>query len=325
MNMNVIFELSMVLDHEKFDKLLNKAFQRNDHMIKDINKNHDEYIDGSMYKKGLTISYVNTQYKKKVKITINARSVLNCNDPDPNEFVKKLEKRIGEYFDYRYQIDDFTLFGMILSTDINVHNQENVTAYLKVLKRIRRVKGFSPSDYESLDDVNNFCLEGNSNCIEFLIYDLKEYMRKQYCDDIKINQIRGTLRAEVRLTKPKAIRDYTGDIEIDYQIRLLLENYLDIFMDIFTSIIPYGDFYKKGDAEKLIKNKIKDNKLMKRMIQLIDLIPEKRSLYLAQKAMNYRDIEKIMEAFVKINLSPVTISKRHDVKWLENIYEYLVY
>ncbi len=60
------------------------------------------------------------------------------------------------------------------------------------------------------------------------------------------------------------------------------------------------------------------------MLRLLVLIPEKKSVHLAQKAMNCRNIEKVMEAFAKINLSPVTISKRHDVKHLEGLYVYLL-
>ena len=59
------------------------------------------------------------------------------------------------------------------------------------------------------------------------------------------------------------------------------------------------------------------------MLRLVELIPEKKSLYLAQKAMECRNMEKVMEAFAKINLSSVTISKRQEVKYLKNIYEYL--
>lgn len=55
-------------------------------------------------------------------------------------------------------------------------------------------------------------------------------------------------------------------------------------------------------------------------MRLEELIPEKKSLYLVQKAMKCRNIEKVMDAFAKISLSPVTISKRHDVKYLINIY-----
>lgn len=59
------------------------------------------------------------------------------------------------------------------------------------------------------------------------------------------------------------------------------------------------------------------------MLRLVALIPEKKSLHLAQKAMNCRNIEKLMEEFAKIDISPVTISKRQDVKCLKNIYKYL--
>ena len=59
------------------------------------------------------------------------------------------------------------------------------------------------------------------------------------------------------------------------------------------------------------------------MLRLVELIPEKKSLYLAQKAMECRNMEKVVEAFAKINLSPVTISKRQDAKGMENLYTYL--
>ena len=58
-------------------------------------------------------------------------------------------------------------------------------------------------------------------------------------------------------------------------------------------------------------------------LRLLVLIPEKKSLHLAQKAAGFRDVEKVMEAFVKINLSPVTLSKRHDAKHLDSLYSYV--
>ena len=83
-------------------------------------------------------------------------------------------------------------------------------------------------------------------------------------------------------------------------------------------------FYKKDKAEVIIRREIKDIRLRRRMLRLMELIPEKKSLYLAQKAMNYRNVEKVVEMFARINLSPITISKRQDIKWLKSIYEYLV-
>lgn len=59
------------------------------------------------------------------------------------------------------------------------------------------------------------------------------------------------------------------------------------------------------------------------MLRLVALIPEKKSLFLAQKAMRCREMDKVMDGFVKINLAPVTISKRQEMKYLKNIYTFL--
>jgi hypothetical protein len=59
------------------------------------------------------------------------------------------------------------------------------------------------------------------------------------------------------------------------------------------------------------------------MLRLIELVPEKKSLVLAQKALNYRRVDRVMDMFRAIDLSPVTISKRHEVKMLDSLYRYM--
>ena len=59
------------------------------------------------------------------------------------------------------------------------------------------------------------------------------------------------------------------------------------------------------------------------MLRLLELIPAKKSLYLAVKEMGDRNIYKVAEAFEGINVSPVTISKRHDIKKLDSLYNYM--
>lgn len=328
MCINTIFELSMVLDHEKFHKLLSRVYKRNGHS----EKKDGEYIDRSMAEKGLTITYRDSQYKKKVKLIVNAGLAADSDKIDPDKLIKKLDKRIREYFEYKYRVDDFVLSEVILAADVDVHSQESVSAYLTVLHRIGKVKGFSPVVYERLDDVASFCLDGNSNGISFLLYDLHGMFRKRAKDNnmgkkrlkTVIKASEGILRAEAHLTKPKAIRDCTEANNISGQIVEVLEKCQDIFLEIFVRIVPFGDFYKKDKAMEIIRNEVEDIRLRRKMLRLVELIPEKKSLYLAQKAMNYRNIEKIMKAFAKIGVSPVTISKRQDTKRLKNIYEYLI-
>lgn len=215
--------------------------------------------------------------------------------------------------------------------DINVGTHNDVEAYLQVFRRIGRVKGFSTVRYECFENVDSFCLEGNSNGIGFMAYDLEGIYRQLNEDHIKHKKLKsmirgseGILRAEVRLTKTKTVRIYADKEDISAQIITLSEKRRDIFGETFAKVIPFGDFYKKSKAEEIIRVEIKDDRLKRRMLRLVALIPEKKSLYLAQKAMDCRNIEKVMKAFAKINVSPITLSKRQNVKVLGNVYEKLL-
>lgn len=328
MYFNQILELSMVLDGERFHQVFKHVYSKNGHM----EKKEDEYIDQSLDEKGITVIYRDSPYKKKIKLIVNTGHLLGSGKPDPDRIARKLNKCIGEYFGFKYKLDDFILSGMRLVMDINVGSHENVQAYLKVFQRIGRVKGFSPASYECFGDIDSFCLDGNSNGIGFMIYDLEGLYRKQFKEGNigrkrfkeMIKETEGILRAEVRLAKTKAVRAYTDEEDISRQILNLSKKRQDIFLEIFVRIIPFGDLYKKDKTVEIIRREIKDARLRRRMVRLVELIPEKKSLYLAQKAMECRNMGKVVEAFAKINLSPVTISKRQDVKWLKNIYERLL-
>ena len=275
----------------------------------------DLNIDRSLGSKGITVIYRDSQYKKKIRVIVNTYLLVD-DVSDIDRLIRKLDKRIIEYFNGKYRIDDFVLSGMNFVVDMDVGTRANTLAYLKVLQRIGRVKGFSPTSYEYFDD------------IDFLLYDLERAFMHQIkganADWKKLKPIKGILRAEVRLMKPKAVRAYTDADDVSGQIADLLKDSRNIFLDTFTQIIPFGDFYKKDKAVEIIRKEVADSIMRRRMLRLLVLIPEKKSLRLAQKAMNCRNIEKIMDSFAKINLSPVTISKRHDVKYLECLYAYLL-
>ena len=323
MHFNQVFELSMVMDKDKFHKLFARALDRNSYM----EENEEEYIDQSKAEKGMTVIYRDSQYKKKVRILVDL-GVVPKDDHDMERSIRKLDKRVTEYFGFKYRLDDFAISGIVLSADIAVGTHENVVAYLKVLHRIGRVKGFSPSDYDCFEEGEGFCLDGNSNGIRFRIYDLGSLLKRRLqrvdADRKKlksaIGEARGILRAEVQLTKQRAVRAYTDTADVSGQIAELLMNRQDVFMDTFSHVIPFGDFYKKDKAMEIVRKEVGDAVLRRKMLRLLALVPEKKSLLLAQKAMNCRDIDKVMDMFAKINVSPVTISKRHEIKYLKSLY-----
>lgn len=324
MILNQTFELSMILDSDPFQRI----FTSRTGYLQELD---DEYLDTSLAAKGITIIYRDSRYKKKVRVLINAGVVVN-DTSDTDQLLHKLNKCIAEYFNHKYSLDDFTLSGVTLTVDIDVGSHANVTDYLKVLQRIGKVKGFSPVDYDCFDDKASFCLSGNSNNTDFMLYDLEAAVMGQLRSadagrkkiESAVMQTKGILRAEVRLTKPKAIREYADATDVASQIVELTKASTDAFMDTFARVVPFGDFYKMDAAVEIVRSEVKDSTMRRKMLRLLALIPDKKSLHLAQKALNCRDVEKVMMAFTKINLSPVTISKRHDVKHLDNLYSYFL-
>lgn len=325
MYLNVVVELSMVLDTERFHKLLSRVYKQ----VEELDDN--KFIDQTMSSKGIMVIYQDQQYKKKIKLTINPNTMLNGKELNSDKLIQKLEQCVRDYFGFKYNLNDFNLKRMILLSDIDVGSHEKVSAYINVLKRIGKVKRFSPLSYDCLDNDSGFCLEGNSSGIQFLIYDLKEMItsqcRKSGTGHKKLKSIikktEGILRVEVRLTQQKTVRHYTNEIDTSKQFAALLENSRDIFSAVFMSVVPCGAFYKKDEAIKIIQKEVKKITLRRRMLRIVALVPEKKSLLLAQKALNYRRIEDVMETFAKINVSPITISKRQDVKHLQCLYDYL--
>jgi hypothetical protein len=294
----------MTLEAERFHKLMER---RKYQLCTDDNR----YVDRDLTSKGITIFFHDNALKKKVKLTVNWNKLLGGEEAGNDKVPKnlgKLEKRIDSYFNSKYRLNDFKLSRMRIVADIDVHHREEAIAYIKVLKKIGYVKGFSPSSDSSLDYSNCFNLKGNSNGIWFTIYNLEH--------------TKGILRAEIWLTSPKAIRSFTDETVASKQIFDLSKNSEEIFLKIFVRIIPFGDFHKKNKAVEIIKKEVIDRTMRRKMLRLITLIPEKKSLLLAQKALNYRKIDDVMFKFYSINLSPVTISKRHDTKFLKNLYAF---
>ena len=284
-----------------------------------------------MAEKGITVIYRDSRYKKRIRLLVNT-SLVVADSSNTDKLIRKLGKRIDEYFDHKYGLDDFTLSGVTLTLDINVGSRTNVSNYLKVLQRIGKVKGFSPVEYECFNSKASFCLSGKSNDTDFLLYDLEaatvgqlrnaDAGRKQL--QAASMQTKGILRAEVKLTKPKAIREYTNVADTSGQVSELIKASTDAFLNTFARVIPFGDFCKMDAAVEIVRSEVTDSTMRRKMLRLLSLIPDKKSLHLAQKALNCRDVEKVMESFTKIHLSPVTIAKRHEIKHLDNIYSYFL-
>ena len=327
------FELRIEVNSEVFYEWHNQVKNK---------KNYDDESnkDFSYVKKGMTVWYHKTQYKKWIKLLINPSRVLGLDDLttlwNPNkhnskQMLHELENLIDEYFDSKFVLNDFILSRIDFTKNIRLDNRELVSAYINFLHNIKKVKGFSPK-YGKMDkwyDENiGFDLKGVSNGIDFTVYD-KEASVQQNIQNMalkqkeikeRIEKAKGVLRIEVKLTTQKAIRNYTDEKDTTRRIIKLSKNSEKIFFDTMLRVVPFGNVYKKDQVVKIIEDKVTDKKLKTKMLRLIELIPKKKSLHLAIKEMNDRHISHVLSEFTKYDISPVTISKRQKIKKLKSLY-----
>ena len=302
------FQLSLECNNSQFSKLRNKSY----------------YADCDLGD-GIRIEYHDGTYKKKIKLLVNPNAIFdtdsngklwNPTQDNAQILIRVLNKYIERCFGSRYSLNDFVLTNISLAVNIDVGNREKVAAYINVLQNIGKVKGFSPMQYEVdtyAGSTDYFGLVGNTNGVEFIVFDKAANEQKKTF-----------LCIEVRLVRRKTIRKYTAEMSTTQQLEFLSANSKEIFLDTFSYIVPDGDYYKKQEADKIILDSKLKRKSKAKMLRLLALIPKKKSLLLAQKEMNDRNIDKVMRMFEELHLSPVTISKRQDVNYLDTLYQYLV-
>lgn len=314
-----IYELTMTIENKEFKKIMNEVWSK----TRMVSIQVDEYVDDSLADKGMLVIFHDNKYKKKIRLVINAAELGNFEEVASDVLIKKISKLIKKYFNGKYQLNDFSLHKTILVRDIDVKSKKNVQSYLKVLHKTNFAKSYSRSKNNDLSKDSYFCVRGNSNGVEFLVYDLEERLKLEYVEKSKRKYMDSILRTEISFLKYKELKKMVKASTTSEYLGKINENHEIIYLQVFAKIVPFGEFYKKEDAEKILRQKVKDTVLRRKMLRLVTLIPEKKSLWLAQKAMKCRELDKVMAGFAKINLSPVTLSTRQEEKFLDNIYKWI--
>lgn len=315
-----IYELIMTTEHNEFKKIIEIVRAKS----RMINIQVGEYVDDSLADKGMLVIFHDSKCKKKIRVAINVAVLCDLEKVSSEVLLKKINKLIQKYFKGNYQLDDFKLHKTLLVRDIDVNSKKNVQSYLKVLHKTNFVKSYSRWKNKDLKKDSYFGVKGNSNGVEFQVYDLEEQLKLRCVGDNKRKYIDGILRTEIGFSKYKELKKLVKASTTSEYLSKINEDHEKIYLQVFSRIVPFGEFYKKEEAEKILRQKVKDTVLRRKMLRLMTLIPEKKSLWLAQKAMKCREIDRVMTEFAKINLAPVTLSTRQDLKELDNLYNYLI-
>ncbi len=339
-------ELTLETSSKEFNEFLSHAYKmakKEKHRVGHSTRHTstDVRVDDSLISYGITVEYHNCDFRKMIRFRVNPSEVLGGNDLKlwkPTDYnidrlIRLLSIHIENYFDSDYELNDLVLTRVEFTANLDV-GKDNVSSYIELMHKIGKVKKFSKKysnlDYatDRIEKEHSFDLEGKTNGIGFTVYD-KEADLKKKGKDGKAKKAKGMLRVEVRLKKRKALEkvlessDCKAKMSTEKELRLMAKKSKDIFMGTFVSIVPYGDFYRLKAAEERVRTSNLKKHQKDKMLRLLRLIPEKKSLYLAMKELAVRDANTVLTWFANINTSPVTISKRADVDFLQNLYSYL--
>lgn len=330
------FELTLK-PMQKYDELRLLAYAKAEgsHRIfkgKNDSDYRNVYVDEALKRFGIKVEFHELFWldQNAIKVIVNPSKVLGGDDipklwkptsRNIKTLLKRLKAHIKDYFDSKCKLNDFELSRVDLTANVDVGSRDMVSNYIKIMHSLGKVKGYSPKYKKTnkrIDKSLSFDLKSKARCIEFSVYDKEAQSGRK--------EAKGILRIEIRLINIKIKEGNTAE-----QIMELSSRSRKIFMNHFQCVVPRGDYYTKKQAVALIEDKISTmvsdirarKNILAKMKELIELIPVKKSLYLAQKTMDYREKERLLSAFAELNVSPITISKNMKIKHLKSLYSFL--
>ena len=119
-------ELTLICNGDTFLKLRSKSPTEDKHLMK---QDAGIYIDNTLLDKGILVEYHDNTLKKKIKMIVNptillggdnTRKLWKSNDDNISKLLRKLEKRIGRYFDGLVRLDDFKLTRVDFAVNFDV-------------------------------------------------------------------------------------------------------------------------------------------------------------------------------------------------------------
>ncbi|GHU46700.1 hypothetical protein FACS1894120_3960 [Clostridia bacterium] len=306
-----------------------EAYKRSKGKYRVYEKPDDVHNIDAFVKQGIRATVRKKKCKHYLEMIINPTVLLG--GEDYNKLWKPTEENIATVLDelkkavakLGCKLKDFELTRLDYCVNADVGSHKKVKAYISTLQNLGKVKGYEPKFKKSdtkIDKKRSFDLTGNSNGIDFTVYDKEKQLESE---NISSSKAEGILRIEVKLTKAKAIKKYTSEKGVSDRLYDLCADCEDNFRRVFEKIVPDGDFYRLSEAKDIISKSGLKKKRQQKMTALLETIPKKKSLQLAQKKLGYRDIGSVMEWFNAQGLSPICVSKRCEYKQLLSLYYYL--
>lgn len=242
--------------------------------------------------------------------------------------VKTMLKAIGAP---KAMIEIFKLQRIDFCVNINLGSSDNVKDYMPLLLKgayssyFSRHMEYSTSHKRYIPTKDSFTIRSSN--IEFSIYDKHTQLNKEYLkySADEIQEAEGLIRIELRVSRP-IIYQKSKKYHLD-----TIQDFLECASEIAKSSIPQyikraygtGRFTTLDNAKKIIHNSRYKSKTKEELIDMLELVSEKRSLQEAKYKMPDKLYKKCIRKFNELDLSPITIPRRSATKEYPNLLYYI--
>jgi len=208
---------------------------------------------------------------------------------------------------------------------VNVHT-EYKDWYLELLKRANK-----PNKYElgmKYDPISRrlrpyddaFRLESKS--VVFFIYDKYSQLKRREPDYEDIEQARNIIRIEVQCKKNKTnymkySQGWSNKSLTHFSDEEMCKNTI---MFYYKKVVGLGDYYTLAEARsKILDNNKLSEKIKMDMLEVLELVNEKRGVWKARPYYNGKDFDKILARLNKEGINAVTIPAHFGIRHLPNL------
>lgn len=324
--------------HIEFNKLLSRlyAMSRGRFSIFQLEDNvwHAEIFKG----KGIRVVLKKTKLGGYLKFIISLNDLLSSDDKlsliDPQhiqEALNSADTMLTGEFGEDFAINNLELSRVDYCINVNVGSGENVRAYINLLYRCDMRKGYKVIGLEcpDFDSTKGYTARNDIVGTEISFYDKQKQLEQRKYEDSE--RASGILRIELRLTKSKAVKEHTeGCINNHERIVYCIGNSRREILAVVRQLIPDGDYYSMKEARAIVRKSVKNQKLRKRMLEMLMLTKKLDSIRLAKKELRDKDpkikheyFNIMMEEFENIGVNPVVLDKKLGGSTLASLFRYL--
>lgn len=324
--------------HIEFNKLLSHLYAMSRGRFS-IFQSEDNVWHAEMFKgKGIRVVLKKTKLGGYLKFIISLNDLLGTDDKlsliEPQhiqEALNSADAMLTGEFGEDFAINNLELSRVDYRINVNVGSSENVRAYINLLYRCDKRKGYKVIGLEcpDFDSTKGYTARNDIAGTEISFYDKQKQLEQRKYEESE--RASGILRIELRLTKIKAVKEHTkGCINNHERIIYCIGNSRREILGVVRQLIPDGDYYTMKKAREILEKSVKSQKLQDRMIEMLKLTKRLGSIRLAKKELRNIDskikheyFNMMMEEFENIGVNPVVLDKKSVVSTLPGLFTFL--